>query len=370
MNKIIYLDAAASSLKPRSVIETEMNFLSNNYANAGRGVCARAMSVDNMVADSRAVVANFINANPEQIVFTSGATDGLNRVVNLARQMSKNKTPVVAVSDLDHHSCRLPWENLASGGCANIVVMPLNERFDIDLEKVPYADILIITAMSNVMGTPQDVEGIVRAAHVKNPNVVTVVDAAQYIAHLPIDVKKWDCDFICASGHKIGADTGVGFLYIRNADNLLPDKFGGGMVLRVMPDGKFISNNVPERFEAGTLPLTQIVGLKCAIDWLKTNRADSNLIPFLYDRLTNNSRINIITSRDAYVFTFVVDGMHVLDFGTLVGAHGICLRVGNMCATWINRRLGVDGTIRISVGPWNTMDEMQQTVNIINSIVK
>ena len=369
MNKIIYLDAAASSLKPEAVIDSETRFLRDGYANSGRGVCARAVAVDDMVADTRHRVAKFINAKPSQVIFTSGATDGLNRAVSFARQMSRVSHPVVCVSDLDHHSARLPWQHLADTGAADIVVAPLDSNFNIDIKRVPYSDIMVITAMSNVMGTPQDVAAIIRAVRSKNPNVVTIVDAAQYIAHCDIDVNAWGCDFMCFSGHKIGADTGIGVMYMRESESLQPDKFGGGMVLRVT-DTEIIPNAAPERFEAGTLPLTQIVGLKPAIDYLVQNRPDSNLIHFLYDELSQIPRIKILTERDAVMITFVIDGMHVLDFGALVGARGICLRVGNMCATWIHRALGISGSVRISIGAWNTMDDMRTTIDIIKELVK
>lgn len=369
MNKIIYLDASASCLKPDAVIDAEMRFLRDAYANSGRGVCARATAVDDMVTNTRARVAEFINASSDQVVFTSGATDGLNRVVNLARQMVRAARPVVCVSDLDHHSARLPWLNLSAQGAADIVVAPLDAQFNIDAARLPRADIMVITAMSNVMGIPQDVSRIIRAAREKNPSVVTIVDAAQYAAHNRIDVNAWGCDFMCFSGHKIGADTGIGVMYVRDGASLQPDKFGGGMVLRVDGD-KIIPNIAPDRFEAGTLPLTQAVGMAPAIDWLTHNPTDSNLVRFLYDELSAIPRIRVLSRPDACMVTFVVDGMHVLDFGALAGARGLCLRVGNMCATWIHRVLGVPGTIRISPGPWNSMDEMQKTVDIIKGVVR
>lgn len=367
MNKIIYLDAAASYLKPDSVIEAEGDFLRHGYANAGRGVCARAAAVDNMVFDSRARVARFIGATPRQVVFTSGTTDGMNRICAMLGDI---KNPVVAVSDLDHHSARLPWVARVARGGGKIVVMALDKNYDIDISKIPHADVMVVTAMSNVMGAPQDVGAIIRAARAKNPNVITIVDAAQYVAHAPIDVAGWDCDFMCFSAHKIGADTGLGVMYIKNPDDFCPDKFGGGMVDRVLANGAFTTLNAPEKFEAGTLPLTQIAGIVSAIDELEKSRPDLNLIKYMYDELSRTARVRLITRRDASLLTFVVDGMHALDFGMLVGARGVCLRVGKMCATWIHDALGVAGTIRISVGAWNTMDEMRVVAEMIKDIVK
>lgn len=363
MNKIIYLDAAASALKPASVIDAQTTFLRDAYANAGRGICARAMAADKMVGDVRQCVADFMGAAPHQIVFTSGATDGLNRIVRIVGASRETR---VGVSVLDHHSARLPW----MGAGAQITECALDKNFDIDVGQIPNVDILIITAMSNVLGRPQDVAAIVRAAREKNPNVITVVDAAQYVVHDAIDVQKWDADFVCWSAHKIGADTGLGVMYIKNPDAWSPDKFGGGMVNQVLPDGTFTLQPSPDCWEAGTLPLTQIAGLCPAIDALVAGRPDMKLIKYMYDALSKNPRIKILTAADAAILSFVIDDMHVLDFGALVGARGLCLRVGNMCASWIHRALGIPGSARISVGSYNTMDDARAAVDIINSVVK
>ncbi len=377
MNKIIYLDAAASALKPESVINTEMKFLRDSYANSGRGVCARASAVDDMVARSRSRVADFINANPNQVIFTNGATDGLNRIVNiLSRQPWYSSSSVFTVSDLDHHSARMPWEELLHlGKIHKMQECELDENLDIKIDAIPKTDFLIITAMSNVLGRAQDVEKIITAARAKNPNVITIVDASQYVVHEKIDVKKWDCDFLVFSGHKIGADTGVGILYIRDSDKYFPDKFGGGMVSKIVGNinennSKWYLHHSPEKWEAGTLPLTQIAGLHVAIDELEKNRPDLNLIKYAYDELSKIEKIKIISSRDSTMLTFIVDGMHPLDVGAMMGAHDICVRVGNMCASWIHQRLNLGGTIRISVGAWNTMDEIKQAIDVIKKIVK
>ena len=374
MNKIMYLDAAASALKSESVIRAEMDFLQNSYANAGRGICARAAAVDDMIARARANVARFINAQPDQVVFTSGTTDGMNRIAHIINNRVcgagiKNKT--VMVSDLDHHSARLPFELLYDSD-----LCPMDEKYNLICSDLPRADVFVITAMSNVIGMPQDVASLVAAARKKNPDVITVVDAAQYVVHNKIDVQKWDCDFMCFSAHKIGADTGLGVMYMKNPERWgWPDKFGGGMVSKVT--GSAAEHNLalqwedaPAKFEAGTLPLAQIIGLPAAIDYWSANRPNLDLIKYLYDRLSGNSRIKIITPRDATLFTFYVPDMHILDFGASVGARGVCLRVGNMCASWIHKVLGVHGTARVSVGPWNTMDDVRQAADIIESVVK
>lgn len=367
MNNIIYLDAAASSLKPDSVIEAELNFLRNNYANAGRGICQRATNVDNMLLEARNAVADFINADAAQVVFTSGTTDGMNRIVSL---LSNKNIKTVAVSDLDHHSARMPWEQFCKDNKAELKVCELNDNLDIDISSIPYADVLIITAMSNVMGNKQNVSDIILKARQINPSVITVVDAAQYVVHDDIDVKKWNCDFLCFSAHKIGADTGLGIMYIKNPELFYPDKLGGGMVNHINGFADWVLNDYPDKFEAGTLPLTAISGLKNAIENLKNNRPNLKLIGFLYDELKDFDKIKILSYKNSCLFSFIPKNMHVLDFGALIGASNICLRVGNMCASWIHKHLNVSGSVRISVGFWNTQDEIKYVVDLIKKILK
>ncbi len=371
MNKIIYLDSAASALKPQLVIEAESDFMANHYANAGRGICARAVAVDDMVARTRARVASFINAKSNQVVFTSGATDGLNRVVNIiSRQPWYSELSSFAVSDLDHHSARLPWQELMRlGKIGKMFVCDLDENFDMDTNKIPKTDFLVVTAMSNVLGRPQDVAQIVATARRRNPNVVVVVDASQYVVHEKIDVKKWNADFVIFSGHKVGADTGIGVLYIRDSEKYFPDKFGGGMVLRVS-GSELTLNYAPEKWEAGTLPLTQIAGLIPAIDYLESHRPNLDLIKHAYDELSQIPQVKILTTRDAAILSFVIEGMHPLDVGSILGAHNICVRAGNMCASWIHKKLGITGSVRISVGSDNTINDIDQTIAIIKDMVK
>jgi cysteine desulfurase/selenocysteine lyase len=371
MNKITYLDAAASALKPAWVIRAEVEFLRHHYANSGRGICKRAAEVDKMVAHARAYVANFINADLNQVIFTSGATDGLNRIVNIiTHQPWYTEDSTVAVSDLDHHSARLPWQVLLRNGkIKKMFVCELDENLDIKIDSIPKTDFFVITAMSNVLGRAQDVGAIIAAARQKNPNVITIVDASQYVAHKKIDVKQWDCDFMVFSGHKIGADTGVGVLYFRDSEKYFPDKFGGGMVLKVS-DSEFVFNDSPEKWEAGTLPLTQIVGMVPAIEYLDAHRPKMKLIRSMYDELSKIPRVKIITSRDASILSFNIDNMHPLDVGAMFGACNICVRAGNMCASWIHRYLGIDGSVRVSVGSSNADRDVRNFIFGIQYILK
>lgn len=362
MNEFIYLDASATYQKPQSVIDAQVDFLENHYANAGRGVCAVAVAVDEMVGRVRRHVADFMNTHPDNIVFTSGTTASMNMIVHM---LDITPDTMVAVSDLDHHSARLPF--VMSGG--RVCMCPLDNNLNYDLDKVPYADILILSAMSNVIGVAQKIPEIVRIARSKNPNVIVVVDCAQYVVHEKIDADAWGADFICWSGHKIGADTGLGVMYIRNPDLYMPVNFGGGMVNRVIGDVVDLVSG-PEKFEAGTLPLTQISGLGVAIDALVNNRPNMDLIRYMYGELAHIPGVRLLSKNESAILTFVVEGMHPLDLGMLIGANGVCVRAGNMCATWIHERLGIAGSVRASVGGYNTMQDVVRFVEIIRDIVK
>ena len=364
------MDAAASWLKPQSVIESEGDFLANKYANAGRGICTRAGVVDALVLDARKSVADFIGCDAENIIWTSGTTDAFNRIVNIIKNTVQTKCPIIAVSDLDHHSARLPFEMLAKEGCGEIVEIPLTSDLDIDVHNIPNADIYIVSAMSNVLGVAQDIVSITKEIRKQNKDAIIIIDAAQYVVHAKIDVKNFDADFLCFSGHKIGSDTGIGVMYIKNPDLWNTDKFGGGMVNRIIDSEKIILNKSPEKFEAGTLPLTQIIGLPYAIKYLSSWNGGHDLIEYMYDELSKLDNIQIITKRDASMISFVPKNTHVLDLGALLGTRDICVRVGNMCASWIHKKLGLDGSVRISVGPWNTMDDAKYVVENIKELVK
>ena len=367
MNKIIYLDAAATYQKPDCVIASELDFLQNSYANAARGFCQRVADVDDMMVRTRARVAAFMNARPDQIVFTSGTTAAMNMVADM---LAVNATTRLLVSDLDHHSARLPFEKKVLSRAGRVFVCELGDDMNFDVAKIPVADVFVITAMSNVLGQAQNVAEIVQAARQKNPNVITVVDAAQYVVHNKIDVRAWDCDFVAWSAHKIGADTGLGVLYIKNPERVNPHFIGGGMVQRVMPDGQIVLAAGAERFEAGTQPLTQIAGLIPAIDSLEQRRPDMALIQYLYDELSGGPKIKLLTRRDASVVTFVVDGMNVVDMAARMGVRGLCARAGAMCASWMMNLLNIDGAIRLSVGAYNSKEDIDAAIKIIKDCIK
>ncbi|MDR0319444.1 MAG: aminotransferase class V-fold PLP-dependent enzyme [Rickettsiales bacterium] len=347
----IYADGAASALKPDAVRAAESEFYAKGYANAGRGICPRASVVDDMVARVRAETAEFIAAaRPEQIVFTHGATEGLNR---LADMLELKPDDVVIVSDLDHHSARLPFMKRC-----RTEVCPLDANFDLDAAwlaarcKKGGVRAVVITAMSNVLGRAQDLEKLVAAAG----GAFTIIDAAQYIAHKRLAVG--GAGAVVFSAHKMYAGTGLGVLYLKNPDALKPDFIGGGAVAWVDgADWEFPP--APEKFEAGTLPLAQIAGFGAALEFLgKNDFEDSALADYLREGLEEIPGVKIVSAPGASLVSFHSESAHALDIGASLGAKGICVRAGAMCASWIHKYLGISGTVRVSPGLWNDKADM------------
>ncbi|MDR2685948.1 MAG: aminotransferase class V-fold PLP-dependent enzyme [Rickettsiales bacterium] len=342
----IYADSAASALKPEVVIAAELDFIRNHYANAGRGICRRAEASDAVVARARAATAEFMGAaGADNIIFTHGASEGLNRVANM---LNLSPDDVVIASDLDHHSARLPFMMRA-----RVEPCALDKDFNLDAEwlraRCARGDVraVVITAMSNVLGMPQDVKKLVVAAQ----GAFTLVDAAQYAAHSDIDVADWGADAVAFSAHKVYGGTGLGVLYLKNPSALKSDMIGGGSIAWVDGD-KWEPAASAARFEAGTLPLVQLAGWPIAMEYAKKNSVH-NLTERLRAGLAEIPNVRIISPNGAALTTIYHEKTHALDLGSRLGAKGICCRAGTMCASWIHKKLALPATLRFSLGAWN-----------------
>ncbi len=366
MNKIIYMDAAASALKFKSGLDAQMDFIKNHYANHGRGVCANSVFVDNMVNNAREKIADFIGAKNDNIVFTSGTTAATNQIMRMV--LNKIKKPNVAVSDLDHHSARLPWQISHDNNLCDLQVVDLDSDYNIVLDNISKIDVFVLTAMSNVLGKKQNIKELINRVKQINPNAVVIVDAAQYVVHSKIDVNDWDCDFLVFSVHKMGGDTGLGIMYVKDLDVWMPDNFGGGMVTNVLSNIDFAMG--ANKFEAGTLPLVQISGLSSVIDNMDKWKDVAILTKYIYDQLSEIKRIKFLTDENSCFITFVIDDMHYLDFGAFMSAYNICVRVGNCCASWAFNKMGYSGGVRISPGWWNSREDADSVINAIKAILK
>jgi len=375
---MIYLDNAASTHCLDTVMEA-MYDANREWSNVHRGLHRYAEATTTRYEDARGQVADFIQADPEEIVFTSGTTDSLNLV---ARGLSLVPGDIIVVTQMDHHSNLVPWQDVARRrGCILKMVPVLNGELDVDylevmLRKQPR--VVALPAVSNVLGTVNPVAKIVRMAH--EVNAITVVDAAQSVPHMPHYVHNMGVDFLAFSGHKLHGPTGVGVLYARKdrIDDLTPLRFGGGMMATVSDDA-FTLQRGYQKLEAGTPPIQQAIGLGRACEYwreLGMERVHQHIKALTceaYCRLESQPGVDILgPSRHKRVglISFTVDGVHAHDVAALLSERNIAIRAGHHCAVPLHRALGVTASARISFSYFNQKHEIDFFIEALTDIQK
>ena len=370
---LVYLDNAATSQRPRSVVDAEAEFCLRANANVHRGVHTLSQQATEAFDRVRDQVRAFLNADQaSEVVFTSGTTAGLNLVAqSYGRQVLRPGDQVV-LSEMEHHSNIVPWQLVAESTGAKIVVIPVSDTGELDLTAAaslvgPRARIVSIAHVSNVLGTVNPVRQVADLAH--RVGAVLVVDGAQAVPHLKVDVRALAADFYVASGHKMYGPTGVGVLFGRQAllDAMPPWQGGGGMIQSVTFEQTTFAP-APSRFEAGTPPVSQVIGLGAAIEYLsgmEWDAAESHeamLLDYATERILGVPGARLIgTARDKVsVLSFVLEGIHPHDVGTVLDLRGVAVRAGHHCAQPLMRRFGVHGTVRASFAFYNTRDEVNQ----------
>jgi cysteine desulfurase / selenocysteine lyase len=380
---LAYLDGAATSQKPDVVLDAMRAFYESDYANVHRGLFPLAERATAAYEGARETVRGFLNAaHADEIVFTRGTTEAINLVaVSLSRMGLFKDGDVVVLSRLEHHANVVPWLQLKERNNIEIRWIDIDDagmpRMD-ELERA-LADgtvkIVGVTGLSNVLGVRPDVERVVALAHDAGAKVL--VDAAQTAAHEVIDVQNIGCDFLAFSGHKIYGPTGIGVLYgRRELLREMPPFLGGGMMIRDVLDDSFAPADPPARFEAGTPPVAEAVGLAAAIEWLKrfdpADRAahERELLGALLSSLKYIPGVRILGPGDADrirgCVSVVVDGAHAHDVAELLGNEGICVRAGHHCAQPLHRRLGIAASTRISVSLHTTMEDIDRVAPAID----
>ena len=367
--RLAYLDAAATSLMPRAVIEAVSH--AAMYGNPGRGVHALAEAATVAIAEARAEVARAINARPADIVFTSGATAAINLV---AQTLSLATGDVVIASELEHHSNLLPWQRLCAERGARLVLAPVHAN-GIDRERLfalldERVKLVAIAHVSNVLGTVAPIAELAARAHAVGARLL--VDGAQAIAHLAVDVDALGCDFYAFSGHKVYGPPGVGVLWGRGEllAAMPPWQLGGGMVL---DDEAPRYRDPPERFEAGTPNTPGIVGLAAALRWLRSlDRAaiaagEASVHAQLIDAITGAGG-TILGRPTLAVVAFTLGRYHPHDVATIADGEGVALRSGHHCAAPIHRRFGVDASTRASVACYSGTDDVAQLARALAKV--
>jgi len=382
-NPLVYLDSAASSQMPQLVIDSLVRYQTMQHANIHRAVHYLSETATNEYEAARGKLKRFINAPEErEVIFTSGTTDAINLVMHgYGRQFIKAGDEII-LTTLEHHANIVPWQMLAEETGAKIRVAPVNDAGEIlieDYEKLfnSRTRFVGLIHVSNALGTINPVKQMIAYAH--EHGVPVLVDGAQAVPHLAVDVQDLDCDFYVFSGHKLCGPTGIGVLYGKAAllEKMQPFKGGGDMILSVTFE-KTIYNTIPHKFEAGTPAIAAAIGLGIAIDYLLAIGMDEiaahehELLVYATEQITSMPGVNIIGSaaNKAAVISFTIDGVHPHDIGTLLNEEGIAVRTGQHCAQPVMDRFSVSATSRASFAFYNTLGEVDALVAGIRTLQK
>ena len=378
--KLCYLDNAASTQKPRAVIDRLQEFYSRENANIHRGVHHLGELATDAYHDARKTVAKFLNAKSDkQVIFTRGTTESINLVATSWGRANLQKGDQILLTAMEHHANIVPWQLIAEQTGAVIKVIPTNDRAELDLDAYDqllgeHTRILAICHISNSLGTLNPIKEIIAKA--KAMGVTTLVDGAQGAPHLGADVQDLNCDFYDFSGHKIYGPTGIGILYGNQEimENMPPYQGGGDMIQRVSFE-KTTYKGLPERFEAGTPNIAGAAGLAAAIKYLgQFNQADikaheSALLEYALGQLEDIDGITLYTKAVARtgVVSFNLEGVHAHDIATILDREGVAIRAGNHCTQPLMKTLGVPATARTSFALYNTKEEID---TLAASIIK
>ena len=381
---LIYLDNAASLQVSLPVIDAVTDYYRHTHANVHRGVHSLSQKATDFYEAARHTAAQFIGAADDEIIFTSGTTDGLNKLAGMLRPRLSAGT-MILVSGMEHHSNLLPWQAAARDTGADLQIIPTAEDGSLDLQALaamltdaPAGTVIAVTLTSNVTGIVNPVGEIASLVH--EAGGLLVIDAAQGMKLGKINVKTLDCDFLAFSGHKLGALTGIGVLYGKHhlLEQLDPSVTGGGMVTSVSYQD-FVPAGVPQCFEAGTPHIAGAVSLAAAIRYLEKiggrdiGKREEQLTALLVDALSAVEGICILgqdcSCRRSGAVSFDISGVHSFDLGTMLDASGIAVRTGHMCAQPYVESFGVKSVVRISPAFYNTEDEILQTAETIRKLL-
>ncbi|WP_240007713.1 cysteine desulfurase [Pseudaquidulcibacter saccharophilus] len=367
---LVYLDSGASAQKPDCVINAMSDFMSTSYANVHRGLHTLSNEATNAFEDARKATENFINANEGEVVFTKGATEALNL---LAYTLGQSLVPgdEIVITELEHHANIVPWQMLAMRSGAVVKWAKINDDGALNLEHFKSllsekTKIVSFAHISNVLGTRLPIKEMANMAHEIGAKVI--IDGSQGIVHEKVDVKDIDCDFYVFSSHKLYGPSGIGVLYGKFAElNKLPPFLGGGEMIETVTQEGVTFNEPPFRFEAGTPPITEAVGLKSAIDWISAQDRDAihahekELLIAATEAIRKNNRVKILgeTIDKAAILSFVVDGVHPHDISQILDKYGVAIRAGHHCAQPLMTRMGVNASARASFAAYNTLQEVE-----------
>ncbi|MGO4292279.1 aminotransferase class V-fold PLP-dependent enzyme [Chitinophaga sp. RAB17] len=373
--QLVYLDNGATTQKPQVVIAAEARYYEEYNSNVHRGVHHLSQVATNAYEKARITVAGFINAaDPHEVIFTKGTTDGINLVANTMGRRFLKAGDSVIISSMEHHSNIVPWQIVCEENGATLKVIPINERGELlmDAYEAMLDDsvkMVAVTYVSNTMGTVNPVQDIITLAHARN--IPVLLDAAQAIQHISIDVQALDVDFLAFSGHKIYAPTGTGVLYGKKEWlDKLPPYQGGGDMIKTVTFEKTIYNELPYKFEAGTPNIAGAIALGTAIEYLQKTgisniqQWEEELMEYAMQELRKIDGIRFIgdAANRSGAISFLVHNIHPFDMGELLDQQGIAVRTGHHCTEPLMDLFKIPGTVRASLSFYNTREEIDKLV--------
>jgi cysteine desulfurase/selenocysteine lyase len=378
---LVYLDNAATTQKPQAVVDALIYYYTAQNSNIHRGVHTLSEEATESYEQSRATVQRFLNAaDTREIIFVRGATEGINLVAQTWGRVNIRSGDEIVISAMEHHSNIVPWQILCEQQGANLRVAPVNDAGELlldEFEKLlgPKTKLVAMSHVSNALGTVNPVRKIVEAARCVNARVL--MDGAQAVPHMPVDVRAIDCDFYAFSGHKIYAPTGIGILYGK-AELLeaMPPYQGGGDMISSVTFEKTLYNRLPYKFEAGTPHVSGAIGLGAALDYVNSVGLDrvaqheKQVLAYGTRRLLEIPGLRLVgTAKEKEgILSFVLEGIHPHDVGTILDQEGIAIRTGHHCAQPLMERFGVPATARASLGLYNTVEEMDALARGIEKV--
>jgi cysteine desulfurase / selenocysteine lyase len=368
---LVYLDNAATTQKPQAAIDAEVRFYTQECSNIHRGVHYLSERATKSYEDSRSRVRRFIHgASDHEVIFVRGATEGINLVAQTYGRSHVGPGDEIVISAMEHHSNIVPWQILCEEKAARLRVVPMSSAGEFQFEEFakllgPRTRLVAVTNVSNALGTVNPIQDIIRLAH--GQHVPVLVDGAQSVQHMPVDVSALDCDFFVFSGHKIYGPTGVGILYGKeHLLDAMPPYQGGGDMISSVTFEKTLYNRLPYKFEAGTPNVAGAIGLGAAIDYVesiglqKISAYEKVLLDYATQALSAIDGLRIIgTAKEKVsVISFVLEGVHPHDIGTILDQEGIAIRTGHHCAQPVMDFFGIPATARMSLGLYNTREDI------------
>jgi len=375
----IYLDNGATTFKPQSVIDAMNNYYEDYTANAHRGDYSLSYKVDTEFENARNKIANFINASRDEVIFTSGATEGLNIIARGFFENYLEAGDEILITKTEHASNILPWFRLAKKIGVEVNFIELDDNNHVTIENVkksitPNTKVIALASITNVIGDERPIEEIARLAHLNN--IFLVVDASQSVPHKKTNVKKMDADFLVFSGHKMCGPTGIGILYGKKEllENVEPINLGGGMNESFDSVEEVYFKSLPYRLEAGTPNISGAIGLGAAVDYLNRVGMDyieayeEKLTRYLIDKLIKIPHVDILNiETDSGIVSFNLDGIFAQDVAFYLNKYNVCVRAGNHCAKLVKNVTGVKNSIRVSLYFYNTEKDIDDLVQLLSN---